>query len=89
MGGKGTFNKDFDPVCGDLAKAGRLLCPRYVLTVISAAEPAQWSKQIRSKTASPPRFLTCSRAPGVNATIISPVLTGPHRPARHAGAVGH
>ena len=28
MGGKGTFNKDFDPVCGDLAKAGRFFVPQ-------------------------------------------------------------
>ena len=41
-----------------------------MLTEISAAEPAQWSKQTKSKTASPPRFWTCSKASAVNEAAV-------------------
>ena len=65
------------PSAGTSRNRDCFLCPRYVLTEISAAEPAQWSKHCRSKTASPPLFWTCSNASGVNETAISADLAGP------------
>ena len=85
MGGKGTFNKDFDPVCGDLAKAGRFFVPQVRVDRDLGSRDRSMVETDQVKNGQSAAFLDVLQGP----RIISPVLTGPHRPARHAGAGGH